>query len=175
MLTQLKRRKFINRLTCAFLGSLGFGVSCNNKERAKQNSNKPLTKTNGNSISENLLMPEELVMKLLDQKVEKYMHISFNCAQSSFLALKEQFGLEENGVVKALTPLTGIAERGETCGAVIGPLMVFGLLYGRDENRLGDWEIYRSSLVPSGKFCRQFEDKFGRDRKSTRLNSSHYS
>jgi len=106
-------------------------------------------------------MPRDLVMKLLDQKAGQYMHISFNCAQSTFLALQEQFGLPGDDILKALTPLTGIAERGETCGAVTGALMVFGLLYGRGKTRLSDWESYRASLVPSGKFCEQFEKKYG--------------
>lgn len=159
-----KRRIFIHKLTALIAGYITFGSSCNaSKEDTNKSSVEKHTKPSPdkNKISENLQMPEELVMKLLDQKVDEYMQISFNCAQSSFLALKEQFELEENGVVKALTPLTGIAERGETCGAVIGPLMVFGLLYGRDENRLSDWKLYRSSLVPSGEFCRRFEEKFG--------------
>ena len=100
-------------------------------------------------------------MQLLDQKVDHYMQLSHHCAQSSFLALKEQFGLEGDQIVKALTPLTGIAERGETCGAVTGPLMVFGLVYGRGPNRLSDWDTYRESLVPSGEFCTLFEKEFG--------------
>ena len=100
-------------------------------------------------------------MKLLDQKADHYMKLSHNCAQSSFLALKEQFGLEGGEIVKALTPLTGIAERGETCGAVTGPLMVFGLIYGRGQNQVDDWETYRESLVPSGEFCSLFEKEYG--------------
>jgi C_GCAxxG_C_C family probable redox protein len=115
----------------------------------------------GNRISENRLLPRDLVHQLLDQKVDHYMKISFNCAQSSFLALEEQFGLEGDDILKALTPLAGIAERGETCGAVTGPLMAIGLVYGRDKNQLGNWEKYRESLLPAGRFCSQFEQEFG--------------
>lgn len=162
MLNSIKRRSFIGKLSVAFLGCLGVGVSCTGKEKkTKHNTEKQDVSDYENKISENLQIPEDLVMKQLDLKVDNYMKISFNCAQSSFLALKNQFALNENGIVKALTPLTGIAERGETCGAVIGPLMVFGLIYGRDENKLGDWEIYRNSLIPSGEFCRRFENEFG--------------
>jgi C_GCAxxG_C_C family probable redox protein len=112
-------------------------------------------------LAENRQMPRDLVNKMLDQKVDQYMNLSFHCAQSSFMALKEQFGLEGDDVVKALTPMAGIAERGETCGAVSGPLMAIGLLYGRDKNRLDDWDTYRESLLPSGKFCDRFEAKYG--------------
>jgi len=162
MKKKLKRRDFIYSTIAATIGSVALG-SCGVRE--KEESNRVIQdsaeSTFENKISENLEMPRDLVMKLLDQKVNNYMQISYNCAQSSFLALKEQFGLNGDDVLKALTPLTGIAERGETCGAVIGPLMAFGLIYGRGENRLNDWNIYRDSLIPSGKFCKLFEKEFG--------------
>jgi C_GCAxxG_C_C family probable redox protein len=112
------------------------------------------------ALKNNRELPRELVMQLLDQKVEQYMQRSHHCAQSSFMALKEQFALEGEQVVKALTPLTGIAERGETCGAVTGPLMAMGLIFGRSEHQLTDWETYRASLVPAGEFCDRFEKAF---------------
>ena len=112
-------------------------------------------------LDENRELPRDLVYELLDQQVEHYMQLSHHCAQSSFMALKEQFGLGGEEVVKALTPLTGIAERGETCGAVTGPLMAMGLIFGRNANQLNDWESYRNSLVPAGRFCERFENAFG--------------
>jgi len=162
MKKKLKRRDFINNIISATIGGVALG-SCCIKEKDKSNRiiKDSVELTFENKISRNLEMPRDLVMKLLDQKVNNYMKISYNCAQSSFLALKEQFGLNGDEVLKALTPLTGIAERGETCGAVIGPLMAFGLIYGRGKNRLNDWNIYRDSLIPSGKFCNLFEKEFG--------------
>ena len=162
MKKKLKRRDFIYSTIAAAIGSVALG-SCSIKEKEKSDRiiKDSDEKTFENKISENLQMPRDLVMKLLDQKVNKYMQISYNCAQSSFLALKEQFGLKGDDVIKALTPLTGIAERGETCGAVIGSLMAFGLIYGRGENELHDWDKYRDSLIPSGKFCELFEKEFG--------------
>jgi len=151
------RRKFIYNVSIAMVGSATLGACFNNKKEA----NKITLAQPENKISENKKMPRDLVMKLLDQKVNSYMEISYNCAQSSFLALKEQFGLKGDDVLKALTPLTGIAERGETCGAVIGPLMALGLIYGRDKNNLNDWKVYRESLIPSGKFCTLFEKEYG--------------
>ena len=162
MKKKLKRRDFIYSTIVATIGSVALGSCCiREKEKSNRIIKDSAESTGENKISENMEMPRELVMKLLDQKVNSYMQISYNCAQSSFLALKEQFGLEGDEVLKALTPLTGIAERGETCGAVIGPLMVFGLIYGRGENELHDWDIYRDSLIPSGKFCKLFEEEFG--------------
>jgi C_GCAxxG_C_C family probable redox protein len=153
MVNKLKRRGFIGRITALAAGSIVLSACFRSKD--------PVESTGGNKIAENRAMPRDLVFKLLNQKVDEYMQLSYNCAQSSFLALEEQFGLKGDEVLKALTPLPGIAERGETCGAVIGPLMVFGLIYGRGKDRLNDWNIYRDSLVPSGKFCRLFEQEFG--------------
>jgi len=73
----------------------------------------------------------------------------------------QQFGLKGEQVIKALTPLPGIAERGETCGAITGPLMAMGLIYGRDLHHLDDWDKYQESLIPTGHFCDEFEKEFG--------------
>lgn len=158
---KFKRRDFIT-LTALALGAAAV-PACSSEKKSKDKAEKgsPVKPLSKDEISLNREMPRELVIKLLDQKVNKYMEISYNCAQSSFLALKEQFGLEDGAIVKALTPLTGIAERGETCGAVIGSLMALGLIYGRGEDRLNDWEAYRDSLIPTGKFCKLFEDEYG--------------
>ncbi|MEN8229558.1 MAG: C-GCAxxG-C-C family protein [Bacteroidota bacterium] len=169
MSKRLKRRAFISRITAAtFTGALLGGCINREKDESPESADDPATpalKPNESNfkdqLSENRKLPRELVMKLLDQKVDHYMQLSHHCAQSSFLALKEQFGLEGDEIVKALTPLTGIAERGETCGAVTGPLMVLGLIYGRGESQLNDWETYRTSLSPSGEFCSQFEMEYG--------------
>jgi C_GCAxxG_C_C family probable redox protein len=162
MRNKLKRRDFIASLTALSLGSITLGA-CFNKGKGKNSrtDEEPAESGRKNGISKNREMPRDLVMKLLDQKVNNYMQISGNCAQSSYLALTEQFEIKGEAVLKALTPLPGIAERGETCGAITGSLMVFGLIYGRGENRLHDWNAYRDSLVPSGKFCRLFEKEFG--------------
>ena len=166
----MKRRDFIGRLiTTTFAGALLGG--CFNREktgpgldsfdRPNESGVGPDVSTFDIELSNNQKMPRELVYKLLDQKADHYMQLSHHCAQSSFLALKEQFGLQGEEIVKALTPITGIAERGETCGAVTGPLMIFGLIYGRNQNQLNNWDIYRESLVPSGKFCSLFEKEYG--------------
>lgn len=159
---KLTRRKFFAQITVLSIGSMILGA-CLGK---RKDSNPSKVQEQGDQdpeicLSKNREMPRDLVMKLLDQKADHYMQLSNNCAQSSFMALSDQFGIKGEGVVKALTPLPGIAERGETCGAVTGPLMVFGLIYGRGKDRLFDWDVYRDSLIPSGKFCGLFEKEFG--------------
>jgi len=104
-------------------------------------------------------MSKEQLHVMLDQRVSVIMGMSHNCAQSTFYVLSEQFGLGGDDILKALTPLPGMAERGETCGAMTGALMAMGLVFGRDN--LEDWEKYRSSLNPTNKFCKQFEKELG--------------
>lgn len=156
------RRGFIGHFALLTFGSALLGA-CFHREKEKSGSaleGSPVSDPE-NGLLKNREMPRDLVYDLLDQKVDHYMQISNNCAQSSFLALTEQFEIEGDQVLKALTPLPGIAERGETCGAVTGPLMVFGLIYGRGKNRLSDWNVYRDSLIPAGRFCELFEREFG--------------
>ena len=104
-------------------------------------------------------IPREEVLRQLDQKVKEYLIISGNCAQTTFLALQEQFGLDDGAILKALTPFPGIALRGETCGVVVGSLMALSLVYGRD--RLDDFEGYFKSLGPCQRFCHAFEEELG--------------
>ena len=76
----------------------------------------------------------EEVMISLDKKVKKVISISGNCAQAAFLALQEQFKLEDGAILKALTPFPGgIALKGETCGVVIGCVLALGLVFGKEK------------------------------------------
>ncbi len=56
-----------------------------------------------------------------------------NCAQSTFFALEQHFGLEGGPMLKALAPFPGVALRGETCGAVAGAMLALGLVFGTDD------------------------------------------
>lgn len=164
MKKSVNRRHFLGRATLATLSATTLGACTARENPPAGTAGSVSAEEEGNfkdELSKNRQMPRELVMKLLDQKVDQYMQLSHHCAQSSFLALKEQFGLRGEQVVKALTPMPGIAERGETCGAVTGPLMALGLIYGRDIHHLDNWDTYQASLVPSGAFCEKFEKEFG--------------
>ena len=161
MKKRILRREFVNRIGLGTMSVATLGA-CTSRENPQTGGDDS---QQGSSFEEELAkmrkMPRDLVMKMLDQKVDQYMQRSHHCAQSSFMALKEQFGLNGEQVFRALTPLPGIAERGETCGAVTGPLMAMGLIYGRDIQQMEDWDTYQASLVPAGSFCELFEKEFG--------------
>lgn len=154
------RRIFLGRLSTLALSGILLG-SCVKREKQETTASAKEAAGFEEELAKNRKMPADLVMKMLDQKVDLHMQRSHHCAQSSFMALKEQFGLEGDQVVKALTPMPGIAERGETCGAVTGPLLALGLIYGRDEYQMDNWDAYQKSLVPAGRFCENFEQEFG--------------
>jgi C_GCAxxG_C_C family probable redox protein len=93
----------------------------------------------------------------LDSKVKEILMTSGNCAQTSFVILQDEFDLEGDQILRALTPFPGVALRGETCGAIIGCLMALGLEFGRDD--LSDWSGYIGSLPSARRFCMRFEEQ----------------
>ncbi len=109
-------------------------------------------------MTEGTVSCEELLGRVSKRAGELLMR-SGNCAQASFMALKEHFNLDDGRILKALTPFPGIGLRGETCGAVIGSLMALGLVYGREN--IDDMPGYFRSLPPARKFCRRFEKEQG--------------
>jgi C_GCAxxG_C_C family probable redox protein len=92
-------------------------------------------------------------------RVKDVLMESGNCAQTSFVLLQEEFDLDGDQILRALTPFPGIALRGETCGAVIGSLMALGLEFGRDD--LSDFRGYIGSLPSARRFCKRFEEENG--------------
>ena len=102
-------------------------------------------------------------------KAREILMTSGNCAQTSFVILQDEFDIQGDQILRALTPFPGIALRGETCGAVIGCLMVLGLEFGRDD--LSDWRGYIGSLPSARRFCKRFEDQNGSTNCTTILQS----
>ena len=102
---------------------------------------------------------EEKILSNLDQKVNEYLQVSGNCAQSSFWALKEEFDLEDGSVLKALTPFPGLAFRNGVCGTLIGCTMALGIVFGRED--LDDWGGYIRSIPPVREFFRRFQKEVG--------------
>ena len=96
---------------------------------------------------------------LLEQEAAQLLLESGHCAQTSFSILNDYFELDGANTLKALTPMPGIALRGELCGAVTGSLMALGLVFGRDQ--LNDLAGFQRSLPPARAFCRLFESQHG--------------
>ncbi len=140
-------------------------TGCGLRDAAPASGVKPSKQAAARAPSASL--SRELLLEYLDATADMNMRRCHHCAQATFATLEEGFGLEGGGVMKALTPLPGVAERGETCGAVTASLMALGLVFGRD--RVDDWAGWRASLVPARRFCDRFEAQFG----STRCGDLH--
>src|SRR5512143_2750203 len=80
-----------------------------------------------------------------------------NCSQAVFAAFAAQLGLSEEVALRIASPFGGgIARRGQTCGALTGALMAFGLKYGNDSPEAKE-ETYRIAE----QFIRRFEETHG--------------
>ena len=97
----------------------------------------------------------------LDAMVVRHAKQRPNCAQTSFLTMRERFGLpcDEASFVNALTALPGAADTGETCGAVSGPLLAFGLALA-PKNK----EQVAKCHAAGHEFCLAVQKEFGSTR-----------
>lgn len=159
MAHRINRRRFVHT-SAAATGALALSACKQKSADTHSPQTRPSRQTKSTApaaLSESL--PRETLLLSLDATADMRMRTCHHCAQASFISLQETFGLEGGAIVKALTPMPGIAERGETCGAVIGSLMALGLVFGRD--RVEDWAAWRASLVPARAFCSRVEKEFG--------------
>jgi C_GCAxxG_C_C family probable redox protein len=101
----------------------------------------------------------EEVLDRLERQALEYLKTYGSCAQSTLRALQEEFGLGSAEALKAATAMPGVALRGETCGAVIGPIMAFGLAFGRE--RAEETEAFLRTLRLAHRYCREFEEELG--------------
>jgi C_GCAxxG_C_C family probable redox protein len=116
-------------------------------------------------IPKKILNPQEMLAKkeqILDRvqlRAEEYNFILKNCAQSTALALMEEFGLGNMEIIKALTPFPSIGGTGEICGGITGSLINFGLYFGSDD-RL-DYGAMNNTIMIAQKFMASFKSKIG--------------
>lgn len=64
-----------------------------------------------------------------EQAVEKFFE-GYNCAQVVLGAFSEQYGMKREDAYRMATGFGGGIRSGDTCGAVIGAVLVIGLKYG---------------------------------------------
>jgi len=77
------------------------------------------------------------LLEEVEKKAYQYEREYHNCAQCTLLTIQEVFGLPGDDALKAATGFAGgIGRTGSVCGAVLGGVMAFGLLYGRDRETM---------------------------------------
>jgi C_GCAxxG_C_C family probable redox protein len=84
----------------------------------------------------------------------------FNCAQSILSTFSSELFIDKKYALKLASPFgSGIAYRGEMCGAVTGALMVIGLNFGFDQAK--DMDGRELMRAVSEEFLDVFEKKHG--------------
>jgi C_GCAxxG_C_C family probable redox protein len=84
----------------------------------------------------------------------------WGCSQAVVSALIEAFGIGGVELLRASTALAGgIARRGNVCGALVGGLMMVGLLVGRDDLEM--MQQYERGQEYADRLYVRFEEKMG--------------
>jgi len=110
-------------------------------------------------------MNEEEIRKIIEdtgKDAREYEMKYFGCGQTTLAALQKNLKIGNLESLKAATVFAGgAAARGGTCGALIGALMAFGLVVGRE--KIEDTATYRSAIRSAEvqEFCDKFEKEFG--------------
>lgn len=99
------------------------------------------------------------ILDRVQRHAEEYNLLFKNCAQSTALALLEEFGLGNMQIVQALCAFPGIAGSGEICGGITGSLIAFGLYFGSADAT--DAEATGGVIGTGQKFMSFFEDEIG--------------
>ena len=106
-----------------------------------------------------MLARKDEILDRVQLRAEEYNFATKNCAQGTALALMEEFGQGNMGIIKALSPFPGVGGTGDMCGGITGVLINFGLFFGSDD-RL-DFMAMDKTIKISQKFMALFEGKLG--------------
>ena len=158
MSTTSSRRRFL-RAVGGSAAALALTSCAKQAERpdAEKNEVKPVAAAPSRPAAEVLSRTEFL--EYLDTRAQANMEFCHHCGRRPSCRCSRDSGCRRVTFRKCSTPLPGIAERGETCGAVVGSLMALGLVFGRSQ--LGDTAAWRACLVPARAFCDRFEKELG--------------
>ena len=106
-----------------------------------------------------LLFNKQQILDRVQLRAEEYNLIARNCARSTALAVMEEFGLGNMGVVKALSPFPGFGGTGWICGGVTGGLIALGLYFGSED--MQDYEAVGRTIRAAREFMPRFEGQAG--------------
>ncbi|MBN1450508.1 MAG: C-GCAxxG-C-C family protein [Anaerolineales bacterium] len=108
---------------------------------------------------DDLLAHKQQILDRVQQRGEEYNAFLHNCAQSTALAVMEEFGLGNMEIIKALSPFPGFGATGWMCGGVTGGLIALGLYFGSDD--VQDREATGATIMAARKFMPRFEQEVG--------------
>ncbi|MBN2324974.1 MAG: C_GCAxxG_C_C family protein [Spirochaetes bacterium] len=108
---------------------------------------------------EDILADRKKITDRVQRRGEEYNFLARNCAQSTALAVMEEFGLGNMEIVKALSPFPGFGGTGWMCGGVTGALIAIGLYFGSDDPL--DHEAVGRTIDAARIFMPRFEATVG--------------
>jgi C_GCAxxG_C_C family probable redox protein len=108
---------------------------------------------------EAIIAGKQEILDRIQRRAEEYNFFAGNCARSAALAVMEEFGLGNMGVVKSLTPFPGYGGTGWMCGGVTGGLVVLGLYCGSED--LQNQDAMRVTMAAAQQFMKRFEEEVG--------------
>ena len=105
------------------------------------------------------LSKEELLDKI-EEAARSYEANYHGCSRCVLLALQEHLNLGDELTFQASTPFaSGIAMRGETCGALLGGLLAVGLATA--SKNIEDEQALSGSMAAGFRLYRRFEKEMG--------------
>ena len=108
---------------------------------------------------EEILAHKRVILDRVQQRGEEYNLLSRNCARGTALALMEEFGLGDLGIVQALSPFPGFGGTGWMCGGVTGGLIALGLFFGSED--VLDYDAVGATIMAARRFMSLFEEEVG--------------
>ena len=105
------------------------------------------------------LANKDEILGRVQRRAEEYNFLARNCARGTALALMEELGLGNMGIIKALSPFPGFGGTGWMCGGVTGGLIALGLYFG-SENLL-DYDAVGATIMAARTFMPRFEERVG--------------
>ena len=102
----------------------------------------------------------EMVMTERVERASATFAQGYNCSQAVLAAFAPDLGLDEQTALRLASPFGGgIAQQGDTCGAVSGALMALGLRYGR--MRAEDRQAQETAYGKAKELLRRFAERHG--------------
>ena len=108
---------------------------------------------------EEILAHKRVILDRVQQRGEEYNLLARNCARGTALALMEEFGLGDLGIVQALSPFPGFGGTGWMCGGVTGGLIALGLFFGSVD--VLDYDAVGATIMAARRFMSLFEEEVG--------------
>ena len=104
-------------------------------------------------------MTDEMLIQEVRTRAGNYFRQGYNCAESIFLAFREQLAPDiDESLVRMVTPFGGgLGHAGCVCGALSGAILLLGLKTGRTSTETSLDAIY----ALAGEFQKRFADAFG--------------